>query len=282
MKKLLSMLLVVVLCLSMTATVLAAEDDFVPSITYKPMPEFAGERADDGCLLIGYLEDESGNEIAGVHVRPNGTIYIDGLHEDGMEEDHACLVVTPLADAETDPKIPEESRELLLWVYQQILEQGMNFFADCPELAGAVTAVLGEDATINDLVVLQLYDVTVLCDELEEYLEPEGTTICLDFDLQLDPETFVSVLAYKGGKWNMIEDVEILEDGSVTCTTYENFCPVAVLVPADDAADVAAVQAPDTGDALTDRAVVWASVMGASLIAIVALVLVLRKRKAAN
>lgn len=280
MKKLISMLLVLAVCLAVACPVFAAEDDFVPSITYKPMPELTGDPADDGCINIGYVYDSEGNVLAGVHYAPNGMVYVDGVHEGNVEDGHECLIITPLAEAETDPEIPDESRERLLWVYEQIMAQGMEFFADCEGLAGAIVGVLGEGATVNDLVVKDLFDVTVICDELEEYLEPEGTTICLDFDLGLEPGTFVTVVAYKNGKWQMIEDVEVLEDGSVTCTTYENFCPVAVLVPADEVPAADLMDAPHTGDSIGTQTIVWSVVAALSLAAIVVLVLAQRKRKA--
>ena len=156
----------------------------------------------------------------------------------------------------------------------------MSFFADCEELTGAIVGVLGQGATVNDLVVKDLFDVSVLCDELSEYLEPSGTTICLDFDLGIAPGTFVAVVAYKNGQWQMIEDVEVLEDGSVTCTTFENFCPVAVLVPAEDVPAADLMDAPDTGDSIASQTILWAGIAAVSLAAIVALVLVQRKRKA--
>ena len=282
MKKLISLLLVLAVCAAVACPVFAAEDDFVPSITYKPMPELTGEQADDGCVNIGYAYDENGDILFGVHITADGDIYVDGIHEGSVEDGHECLIITPLAEAETSMEIPAESKERLLWVYEQITEQGMDFFANCEGLDGAIVAALGEGATVNDLVVKDLFDVSVLCDELEEYLEPSGTTICLDFDLGIAPGTFVSVVAYKSGKWHMIEDVEVEADGSVTCTTYENFCPVAILVPADEVLTASAADAPDTGDSIGTQTIVWAVIAAASLAAIVALVLVQRKRKGEN
>lgn len=288
MKKFFSIAMIALLCFALMMPVFAAEDDFVPSITYKPAPGFAGETAEDGCLIIGYvypeLSEHSKKAVAEVHY-DNGRIYVtcvhgdgvDCIHANGMEEDHKCLVITPLAEAETSTEIPEDARELLLWVYQQLLENDMKLMGDCEGLDAAVAAVLGESKTSDDMVVRDLFDVSVICEELEAYLEPEGTTICLDFDFGLDADDYVEVVIYKDGKWQMIEEVKILEDGALTCTTYENFCPVAVLVPgADVVEDVEA--APDTGDGIGNEVGLWATIAGVSLVAIVALVLVQRKR----
>lgn len=84
-------------------------------------------------------------------------------------------------------------------------------------------------------------------------------------------------MVYKNGKWKMIEDVEVNAKGTLTCTTYENFCPVAILVPADT---VDGAQAPDTGVGADSDAVLWTMIGAASLAALVVLFAVQRKRSA--
>lgn len=273
MKRIFSIVLVLLLCAALLCPVMAAEDDFTPSITYKPMPELTGKRADDGCIIIGYAE--SNGEIIGEVHYDDGTIYIyDGVIHETVDEGHKCLVITPISEAETDPEIPEDSRELLLWVYDQLLKLGMSFI-DCPELDASIAAHLGEGKTVQDMVVRDLFDVSVLCDPLREYLEPEGTTICLDFDLGLAPGSYVEVVAYKNGTWQMIEEVEVNAKGDLTCTVYENFCPVAILVP-EGTAD--AVEAPDTGLNAQDDVVLWSVIAAGALAALVVLAVVQRKR----
>ena len=274
MKRFCAMLLIVVLCLALTCPALAAEDDFVPSITYKPMPELTGEKADDGCLIIGYAEQD-GEVIGQLHF-DNGVIYIDkGVIHETVEDGHKCLVITPIAEAETSDEIPEDSREMLLWVYEQLMKLGVDFI-DCEELNADIAANLGEGKTVKDMVVRDLFDVSVLCEPLEEYLEPEGTTICLDFDLGLAPNTYVAVLVYKNDRWKMIENVEVNAKGTLTCTTYENFCPVAILVPEGTPDTVA--EAPDTGADVSNNIVLWSVVAAGALAALVVLTVVQRKR----
>lgn len=57
MKKLISCLLVLVLCLSMACAVTAAENDFVPSITYKPAPELKPIEGHEDCIIITPVSD---------------------------------------------------------------------------------------------------------------------------------------------------------------------------------------------------------------------------------
>ena len=274
MRKFVIMLLVAALCVTMVCPVLADEGDFVPSITYKPVPEFAGTESEDG-QIVGQTQTDDVHE--GDVYLIDGELYVIGeaVHADGVDHDQPCLVVTPLSEIMSAADVPDESREKLQWVYEQILELGMDFFADCEGLQELITANLGEGKTLQDLVVKDLFDVSVLCDPLEEFLEPTGTTLCLDFDAHVEPGTFVTVLTYKGGKWNMIEDVKVLEDGSVTCDTFENFCPVVILAEATDGAPV--IETVNTGDPSSMG--LWLAVAAASLVAIVLCVAGLKKSK---
>ena len=77
MKKIISLFIVLMLCLSLAAPAFAAESAFVPSITYKPNPE------------IVPVEDENGEEAIGVIRDANGEI-VDYVY-------HGCLLITPVA-----------------------------------------------------------------------------------------------------------------------------------------------------------------------------------------
>lgn len=266
-------MMAVVLCLTLASAVFAVEDTFVPSITQKPVPGLSDALDESGTGAVGKLQKE-GDDVGLVYDEEHGIVVESEVVHINGEHGTACLVITPVSNAENDPDIPDDSRELLLWIYDQLQEQGTDFIQNCPGLNEAIAAALGEGKDVSDMVVRDLFDVTVLCKELEDYLEPSGTTICLDFDLGLEPGTFVAVIAYKNGEWHMIEDVEVLEDGTVTCTTYENFCPVAFLVPA-----AAAQEAPATGAAAGSNLWLWIVIAAVVLLIIVLLLIFMRKRK---
>lgn len=276
MKKLISMVLILVLCLALACPAFATGDSFVPSIGYKPAPELAPEETEDG-PTVGYAYDEDGNVIGSV-LYEDDKVTVTAAHPEGLSEDHECLIITPLSEAETSTEIPDDAENLLLQIYEQLLANGMMLFSECEGLDEYIASKLGEGKTAQDLVVRELFDVSVICNDLSEYLEPAGTTICLDFDMNLPADTFVAVVAYKGGQWKMIEDVEVGVKGNVVCTTYENFCPVAVLTLADEAP----VEAPYTGDTMGTNAVLWGGIMAVSLATIVVLFLIQRKRKASK
>ena len=63
MKKVICLLIVLMLCLSMAAPAFAAEDDFVPSITYKPNPEIVPVEGEDKPLTYVQLTDDGINFV---------------------------------------------------------------------------------------------------------------------------------------------------------------------------------------------------------------------------
>ena len=60
MKKIICLLTVLVLCMSLVVPAMAAEDSFVPSITYKPNPEIVPVAGEDGQEYIGVIRDKEG------------------------------------------------------------------------------------------------------------------------------------------------------------------------------------------------------------------------------
>ena len=93
-------------------------------------------------------------------------------------------------------------------------------------------------------------------------------------DFKVKDAKFVQVVIYKDDKWQLIENVELIEDGAIVCTEYEDFCPVAVLVPAD----FETVDTPSTGSATNNSALLWSGVAVVALAGIVVLATLLRKR----
>ena len=94
MKRILTLVMAIVLMFTLTLSATAAE--FVESITNKGAPELVIIDYVDGKPVVGHVVDEDGNELS--------TEFID------------CLVVTSVAEAETDPDIPDDARETLLKV----------------------------------------------------------------------------------------------------------------------------------------------------------------------
>lgn len=170
-----------------------------------------------------------------------------------------CLVVTSIREAkEKTTDIHQEDRDLLLEVYKEITNGNMELPLE------------------EDYVVLELVDVSFAANGCvepdhphEEDLAKEGTTLEVDFSLNVDPGVKVVVLVYLDGEWIPVETVNN-GDGTVTCT-FEDICPVAFAVPDDTRLDP-----PKTGD--TSNIGLWVAVMLLALVGIVATALIYRSK----
>ena len=244
MKKLISLVLALVMCLSVCGVVYAAEDDFVPSISYKDGPRLVLGMDGAGKSTVGAVRDASGNVI--------GYVY----YED-------CLVITTIAQAlkNVETGIPDDAELLLEKVYRDILNG---------------TAVLPFENP-DEMVVIQLIDATFLCAGAEdqedhpEILEPNGIRMELTFDLGVDADVPVQVMTYKNDQWGDIYAVTNNGDGTVTCV-FEHLCPIAFAVPAD-----AVENTPATGDDSVAELGLWIGLLAASSVALAGLVIFRRK-----
>lgn len=206
MKKIVSLLIVAVLCIGLACPVLA--DTFVPSITDKDAPPIVMIKDDQGNDAIGEILDENGN-------------VIDYLYEE-------CLIITPVSQAKTSTEIPDDAEELLLAVYD--------------ELVSGTTDLPYEKFNANldpaTMVIRDLYDVSWRCGEGSGFVDhpdhptevaPKGITIRIIFNLGVSKNTGVYTMSYKNGAWNPIVKTVNNGDGTVSCT-FEDFCPVSFSV----------------------------------------------------
>ena len=249
MKKIISVLLVLVFA---AMPLLVSADNFVPSISYKPAPDVVP--ADPVTGVLGVITDAQG--------QPSG----DG-HEAEVYED--CIVITPVSDAATSTDIPDEAAAILLRVYDELLNQNTKLSDLSAELNDLVAAQLGNGKNADNLVVKELFDVSILCDEMANTLSADGNTLDLTFKLSVEDDDHVFIMTYNDNKWTPVENVTNNGDGTVTAT-FERFCPVAVFVEGVGSSD-----SPDTGD--FDMSYVWAIVAVVSAVLIVAVVVINRR-----
>jgi len=233
MKKILSMIAVLALVLSMSCTVFAAEE-FVPSIEYKDTPEVVP--TPDGYIAL--LVDGDGNVIEKVP--------------------HECLVVTPLSQVYTSDEIPEESREVMIDVYNELRSAGMKLPFD------------GD----KHYVIRDLFDISWLCDEHREMFEKKEIYLQITLRVHISANEEPLVLSYCNEEWGYITEAVNNGDSTITCT-IEEFCPFALAVHLDDSQ----VPPAQTGDA-NGNMFVWVVLMAVSAAALFAVVVLRRKQQA--
>lgn len=232
MKKL-TYLLVLLLCMSMTMTAFATE--FTPSVTSKPAPEIVP--VGDG--YVAYLINEGGEKT-----------YLTG----------ECLVVTPVSEVEKSTVLSEDAKNTLLNVYTQLSagKMKMPYEKHNPNYSAA------------DMVIRDLVDVSLVCEEHSEMLKQPGVKLVVTFDMKLKANTDLSVMSYKNAEWNPIDNVTVNEDGTATCT-FENLCPVAFSVYTG--------VTPPAGTGDNSNTIIWGSIAGIAMVALIVLVVVGRKKQ---
>lgn len=249
MKRVISLVLTLVLCLCMVLPVCAEE--FVPSITGKEAPAIVPVKDGDGNDAMGVIKDENGNAIG----------YID----------QKCLIITPVSKAKTSELIPDAAEQLLLDVYNKLLSGAMSLPYE--------KFNAGLDA--SKMVIRDLFDASWLCDgeniapdhpDHPELIAAKNVTISITFNLGVGKNTDVYCMSYKNGEWNPIAKTVNNGDGTVTAT-FEDFCPIAFAVKSGS--DTPPSQ---TGD--DANLGLWIGLMSVSVVALAAVILFSRRKVA--
>ncbi len=249
MRRIICMFMAVLLCVSLAVPALAAQNRFVPSISYKGSPE------------IVPVEDNEGNMASGVVRDADGKI-IDYFYN--------CLEVTSIPEAQKgSTSLSQEGRDLLLRVYKELKEGTM-------ELPYAKFKLASKDMVIRELV-----DISWTCqdepasDNHPEIVAPKGTVFEVILNLGVARDVDVYVMTYKNDEWNPIVKTVNNGDGTVTCT-FEDLCPVAFAVNTNPNAGANNSDGnPKTGDQI----MMWVALLAVSVVALGAVVVISRKKR---
>ena len=258
-KKLISLVLALMICMSVTCTAFAAA--YTASVENKGAP------------AVVEIQDAEGNSAVAALTGdlPEGLALVTG----------DFLVVTALADAQTSAAIPDTSEQALLEVYNG-LEDG-SIQVPFEEL---------DPENADNLVIRDLFDVSwtdVDGNSFEELLNEEGVSLQMTFAMDLEAGAKVYVMVYKNDTWNQIEQVTNNGDGTITCV-FGHLCPVAVIVEADETMDVvnqsaeqspetaANVESVETAEASGQNVTPWIVILAVSALVLVGL-FVGKKRK---
>lgn len=215
------MITVFVLCFTLAVPVFASSVGFVPSITAKPAPE----------VVVGG-ENLTLDGTGAVDIADMPVIEVKNENQEVVYEAPVVdLVVTAVSQVQADDSslvISEEAAEILKEAYEQLNDEDFRLAEKIPEQIEQLKDMGLDEENVNAAVVTALFDVTVLTEELETYLAEEGHTVDLTFKADVPAGHTVVVMVYKESKWQLIENVAVNGDGTITCT-FAHFCPVAIL-----------------------------------------------------
>lgn len=248
MKKIITAVLAIIMALTITVSVSAAQ--FVESITNKGAPQLIVIDQLNGKDVVGFITNPDGEKVT--------TEFLD------------CFIITSVADAKTDDKIPADAKDILLKVYGELLE-GDKLSEVCPELNDIVKEKWDKDKDADDLVIKDLFDISGECTDIKDHINGENI-LELTFKVGVDADTFITAMVYVDGKWVPVVDCINNGDGTVT-VQFDKICPVAFLVPGTTTNS--STVSPATSD--VSGVILWGSVMFVSLAAAVAIVIFRRK-----
>ena len=216
MKRLFSILVVMILVLAMAVPAFAAPADFVDSIAEKPAPGLLdqGDCEEHDEPVYGWILDANGNQIDCLH---EGQIIVTPLHQMDEAEEHGIL--------------PQEVIDLIWAVYED-LHSGDVELDDIHGLVERIKAELGEYAESHHVSIYELFDVTILDGDKNVVQLPDGHSLLVKFDVKFPLGAFLEVMSYAEDHWQLAESVEIAEDG--VYVVFDHLCPVVFLVEAED------------------------------------------------
>lgn len=175
------------------------------------------------------------------------------------------IIITAYANRHT---LPDEVRELIETAYETLantkdvgtLNDGLKALADKYKVS------------TSDFAVSDLFDISrTECDCHEEH----GA-----FDLVIAPESlknFVCLLHYYDGKWNIVEDAEVTNNGEYLKFTADEFSPFAIVVNTKDVVEPEKPEDPGKpGD--SSKTAVYAVIMLGSALSVVVLARKLKKQ----
>lgn len=207
MKKIIVLSLVLVLILSNLPVVSAA--NYLPSVDYEAYPGIVVIEDENGKKVIGYVENADGEILS--------------------EEYHGCILITPVMDAKRKISyLSDEAEQLLVDTYEALAANDAKLSELIPQLNDVAKDALGENATADDLVILELVDITAVCEDLIHLMEVDGNTITLTFKMVVPKDAFVTVMTLKDGEWEFVDEVQNHDDGTVS-VKFNRFCPVLFL-----------------------------------------------------
>ncbi len=273
MKKVIAILTAVILVLSIGTTAFAA--NFTPSVEEKDAPTLVAPSKGQIKQEIKEQLKQEGTIALIVHTETDNVAH---------EISHSELVVTSVAEMDESKKIPKEAKEDLEKAYKDFSDKNKNIDKVVPaEVNKAITETvkkeMGNDKTTADLIVRDLFDVSLLNDEHHETLIDDEHHLLLTFSLGVKKDEFVTAIKFNPETklWETIRSVVNNGDGTVTCE-FDHLCPIAFLVEKTEANSGAAGDSAQTGDNSVSL-YVWIAIAAATAGLMVILFVVKNKKE---
>jgi len=239
MKRVISVLSVIMLLMTLVCPVFVQASDFTDSVPNKDAPDIVPVKNPEGGDSQGTIKDDNG--------------IIEYLEEN-------CIVITPVSEANTSELIPEEARKTLLDVYKQLSDGTMEL----------PVQMIDPGLVPEDIVIRDLFDASWLCSDHPVKVTPEGIYVEITFNMGVDEEEEIYCMLYENGEWEPAVNVTNNGDGTVT-VLLEHLGVIAFGVEQDG-------PPTQSGDNSGPQVIMWVILMVVSAAALVALLVINRRR----
>ena len=265
MKKVVAILLMAAMLFSLSLPALAVE--FTPSVETKDAPEFVKVTDSEGNECDALVKDEAGEETPIIN---NSTRQI---------------VITPYAQKGeaivTDITGYLEGAEYQIAKAEDVSDLTDSMVDALENAKNNSTDPMVKELSLKDLVVRDLFDVSIVRDE--KYIEnlKEGETITFAIQTDLRPgDLFFILLNCTGEEWKVVKNLQLDENGVLTITV-DSLCAIAVVVDkmAVRPVDPDGPKSPQTGDVSGNVLLTGAAVFGAAAIILAARTASARKKQ---
>lgn len=267
MKKVVAILMAVVLLFSIGTTAFAA--NFVKSVEEKDAPTVVAPS--QSSVKEEIKEQIKEQDTVAVIVHTATDKVAKEIHE-------SKLIITSVAKKDTSTEIPAEAKKDLDKAYEDFSAKNKKITQLIPaNVSKAITETvkeeIGADKTADDLIVRDLFDVSLICDESNELLIDDEHHLLLTFNLGVKKDEFITAIKFnpETDKWETIRSVVNNGDGTVTCE-FDHLCPIAFLVERTEA------NSAQTGDSSVSI-YVWIAVAAAAAALIVVLIIAKNKKE---
>lgn len=232
MKKLLTIIISIVLVLSFSLNAFAF--DFTPSAEKKEAPENVGIKGEDGETHDGVFYDDQDEEVG----------YVDP--DDTLE-----LVITSGSKRESAPvdeiKVMINEAEFEIEQAKDVGKLAPSMKDELKKLKEGSTDAAIKALEIEDFVVSNLFDISLLLNDKEIKQIPDGQTLKFRLQTNFKPTDVVYVLVNCDGLgWVLVDAMEIDDNGIMTITASK-LCCMAFVVPGFGSEDPDGPHSPQDG-----------------------------------
>ncbi len=267
MKKVIAIFTAVILVLSIGTTAFAA--NYKPSVEEKDAPTvMEPSKAPVKEEIKDQIKEEDTVAVI-MHTETEKVV---------KEVPSSKLIITSVGKIDESKEIPKEAKADLEKAFKDFSDKTKKISQIIPQevnkaIVEEIKEITGEKKTTDDLIVRDLFDVSLISEEHNGLLIDDAHHLLLTFNLGVKKDDFITAIKFnpETKAWETIRSVVNNGDGTVTCE-FDHLCPIAFLVEKTES------ESAQTGDNSVSL-YVWVAIAVVAAGAMVALFVIKNKKE---